>query len=58
MLKNYLTVALRNLLRNKAFTWRVFALSGLGMILIAFLTLGIQTIRAARANPIDSLRTE
>lgn len=38
--------------------WWVFAVSGLGMVVIAMMTLGIQTIRAARANPIDSLRTE
>lgn len=39
-------------------SWWVCAASGLGMILLAFLTLSIQTIRAARANPINSLRTE
>jgi putative ABC transport system permease protein len=38
--------------------WWVFVVSGLGMGFIALITLGIQTIRAARANPIDSLRTE
>ncbi|HZE83454.1 MAG TPA: FtsX-like permease family protein [Puia sp.] len=39
-------------------SWWVFAASGLGMILLAFITLSIQTIRAARSNPINSLRTE
>jgi ABC-type antimicrobial peptide transport system permease subunit len=39
-------------------SWWVFAASGMGMILLAFFTLSIQTIRAARANPINSLRTE
>ncbi len=38
--------------------WWVFALSGFAMILIALLTLSIQTIRAAMANPVKSLRTE
>jgi ABC-type antimicrobial peptide transport system permease subunit len=39
-------------------SWWVFAVSGAGMLVIAVVTLGIQTIRAANANPIDSLRTE
>jgi putative ABC transport system permease protein len=39
-------------------SWWVFAAAGLGMVLLALITLSIQTIRAARANPINSLRTE
>ncbi len=39
-------------------SWWVFALSIVGMILIALFTLSIQTIRAASANPVDSLRSE
>jgi len=39
-------------------TWWIYALSGLIMLLIALLTLGIQTVRAANANPVDSLRSE
>jgi lipoprotein signal peptidase len=39
-------------------SWWVFALAGSGMVLLAFITLSIQTIRAARANPIKSLRIE
>ena len=39
-------------------SWWVFALSGLGMVLVSILTLGAQTIRAARANPVVSLKTE
>src|SRR5665213_1897050 len=39
-------------------SWWVFVISGLSMLLIALLTLSIQTIKAARANPIDSLRME
>jgi len=38
--------------------WWVYALSGLAMLAIALLTLSIQTIRAASANPVKSLRTE
>jgi putative ABC transport system permease protein len=41
-----------------AMSWWVFALSGLGMIFIALLTLSLQTIRAAMANPVKSLRTD
>jgi hypothetical protein len=39
-------------------SWWVFGLSGLAMIIIALLTLSIQTIRSAMANPVKSLRTE
>ncbi|MDO6431821.1 ABC transporter permease [Flavitalea sp. BT771] len=39
-------------------SWWTYALSGLTMLLIALLTLSIQTIRAANANPVESLRTE
>ena len=38
--------------------WWVFAISIVGMIIIALFTLSIQTIRAAAANPVDSLRAE
>ncbi|MGC4101703.1 ABC transporter permease [Ferruginibacter sp.] len=36
----------------------IFALAGALMILVALLTLAIQTIKAAIANPVKSLRTE
>ncbi len=39
-------------------SWWVFVLSGAGMVLVALLTLSTQTIRAARSNPVKSLRTE
>ena len=39
-------------------SWWVIALSAGGMVLIALLTLCIQTIRAALTNPLKSLRTE
>jgi putative ABC transport system permease protein len=39
-------------------SWWVFALAGLGAIVIAFLTISVQTIRAANADPIRSLRIE
>ena len=39
-------------------SWWIFAISIAGMMLIALFTLSIQTIRAASANPVESLRTE
>ena len=41
-----------------AMNWWVFALSGFAMISITLLTLSIQIIRAAMANPVKNLRTE
>jgi len=39
-------------------SWWVFAVSGFLLIFIAMLTLSIQTIKSALANPVKSLRTE
>lgn len=39
-------------------SWWIFGLCGISMIIIALLTLSIQTIRSAIANPVKSLRTE
>jgi len=36
----------------------IFALAGAASILIALATVSWQSIRAARANPVDSLRNE
>jgi len=38
--------------------WWVFAVTALGAILITLLTIGFQSIKAAVANPVDSLRSE
>lgn len=38
--------------------WWVFAICGLTAIAIAMLTVGLQAVRAATKNPVDSLRTE
>jgi putative ABC transport system permease protein len=39
-------------------TWWMFGLVGLGALAIALVTVGIQAIRAAIANPVDSLKAE
>ena len=36
----------------------VFLVAGFAMLLVAVLTIGYQTMKAARANPVDSLRDE
>ncbi|SEL53607.1 ABC transporter permease [Parapedobacter koreensis] len=38
--------------------WWVFALAGVVALMIALVTVGVQAIKAALANPIDSLRDE
>jgi putative ABC transport system permease protein len=38
--------------------WWVFAIAGLGAILIAFITISFQSIRAALANSATSLKAE
>lgn len=39
-------------------SWEIFALSGCLALLIAFMTVSIQSIRSALANPVQSLKTE
>ena len=38
--------------------WWVFALAGIIAIVIAWFTVGLQTVRAARVNPVECLRDE
>jgi putative ABC transport system permease protein len=39
-------------------TWWVFAVAGIVSIVIAFVTISTQAIKAALMNPVKSLRTE
>jgi ABC-type antimicrobial peptide transport system permease subunit len=38
--------------------WYIYAISGLGAVVIALITVSFQAIRAATANPVESLRSE
>ena len=49
---------MQNFADRTSISWWVFVLSGGGMLLTAFLTLSFQTIKAAIANPVKSLRNE
>jgi len=54
--------AMHNWLQDFAYrisiSWWVFAISGLLAMIIAFVTISFQSIKAAVANPVKSLRTE
>jgi len=49
---------LREFAYRIAISWYIFALAGLLSLIIALLVIGLQTARAAIANPANSLRTE
>lgn len=49
---------LKNFPYRTGINWLVFVLAGCAAVLIAFSTVAYQAIRAARANPADSLRYE
>ncbi len=55
-------IGMNKWLQNFAFrteiSWWIFVSGGAIMIVIALLTLGFQTVKAAIANPVKSLRTE
>jgi putative ABC transport system permease protein len=39
-------------------SWWVFVIAALSVIVVAFLTISLQSINAATANPVKSLKTE
>ena len=49
---------LQNFAYHITISWWIFALAGLITLLIAFLTVSFQAIKAAVANPVKSLRSE
>jgi putative ABC transport system permease protein len=54
--------AMENWLRDFAYridvNWWVFALAGAVAVVVAFLTVSFQSVKAALANPVESLRSE
>lgn len=49
---------LENFAYRTDISWWIFLISGVAMTVVSFITLGFQTIKAAIANPVMSLRSE
>jgi ABC-type antimicrobial peptide transport system permease subunit len=49
---------LQDFVYRTSVSWWVFILAGIGAVCVALATVSYQAIRAARANPVKSLRTE
>ncbi len=49
---------LQNYQYHSEISWWIFGVTGLGALIITLLTVSYQAIKAARANPVDSLRSE
>ncbi|RKR85727.1 putative permease [Mucilaginibacter gracilis] len=49
---------LQNFAYHTNINWWIFLMSGMLMVVIALLTLSFQTVKAAIANPVNSLRSE
>jgi len=43
---------------HTAISWSIFAIAGIGVLLITLLTVSYQSIKASLENPVNSLRTE
>ena len=39
-------------------SWWMFVIAGMGTLIIALITVSVQTMKAAKGNPVKSLRTE
>lgn len=49
---------LENFAYKTELSWWIFFIGGILMAILALVTISIQTVKAAMANPVDSLRTE
>jgi putative ABC transport system permease protein len=49
---------MQNFADHTSISWWIFALSGAGMLIAAVITSSFQTVKAAVANPVKSLRSE
>ncbi len=49
---------IQNFADHTSISWWIFVLSGAGMLVTALFISGFQTVRAALANPVSSLRTD
>jgi putative ABC transport system permease protein len=49
---------LQNFVYRVELHWSVFVLVGVLAVVLAFLTISVQSLKAALANPVHSLRTE
>jgi putative ABC transport system permease protein len=49
---------LQNFAYRTSISWSVFIISGVLALIIALVTVSIQAIKAALANPVESLRSE
>ena len=49
---------LQNYRYRSGMSWWIFAVAGIGSFVITLLTVSFQSIKAAIANPVESLRTE
>ena len=49
---------LENFAYRITLTWWMFLFASIGVLCVAMITIGFHTIKAARANPVKSLRTE
>lgn len=49
---------LRGFAYHDSVSWQVFVVAGVTTMAIAFATISYQTVKAALANPVESLRNE